>query len=194
MQRFGVLILCGVLLWGIPAWAVLPKALCPTLANDILVTHAAEFAPFVGGNEQAIVDAYNLAASPTFWVWKPSVDLKGIYQQKSVDGTTWNWDTYIAQAAGEKDAWGQMFLGGSANFTLDNTRAAVEVIYKAGPGATEQKAHIYAMARRAALRGEVLFHLTGAGFGNGTSATPATMGYEGRLTGEDIACALRPTP
>jgi hypothetical protein len=193
MSRVCVLALAAVL-WSLPAWAELPTALCPTLLTDIAVTHQAEFAPLVAaGNEQGIADAYNLLASPPYWVWKTTVDAKALYQQTSVDGTTWNYDTALAQAVGERDVWTtQIFLGGTANFALANTRAGVEAIYKSGPGAVAQKTHIYAMARRPALRGEQLFHRTGAGFGDGTTAAPATMSYEGTLSAADVACALRP--
>jgi hypothetical protein len=192
MSRVCVLALAAVL-WSLPAWAELPTALCPTLLTDIAVTHQAEFAPLVAaGNDQGIADAYNLVASPPYWVWKTALNRRTIYEQTSVDGTTWSYATYIAQSAGEKDGWAQMFIEGPANFALANVRAGVDTIFATGPGAVAQKTHIYAMARRPALRGEQLFHRTGAGFGDGTPTTPATMSYEGTLSAQDVACALRP--
>lgn len=198
----------GVLLLSTVCAAKLPVALCPTLATDIKVTHQAEFAAAVAaGNDQAIADAYNLRFSPDYWVWKSALPERAIYEETSPDGTTWKWSTYQAQNVAERDSWSTAFRAGlaSVNPSLPQTRIMLigqpgsnngqDSIFQGTNQITvDQRTHLKAMMRRLALRGEQLFHLTGAGFGTGTAADPATMGFEGKITGDDIACALRPTP
>jgi hypothetical protein len=192
--------------WLMGAWMLvvlgLPLSLCAAtlteaqyqqLNTDITITNQAEFAQHVTDrNDQAIADAYNLNASPAFWVWKTSLSEKAIYEETSPTGSVWNWTTYIGQSVQERDAWARMFNPGVINPSLPQVRDAYNRIF-GGTGASQtQRDHLTAMSRRLAQRDEALFANTGGGAG--TTAAPATLTYEGRLTARDVGHALRGVP
>lgn len=157
-----------------------------TLFNDIVTTHTAEFAANVAAREdQLIADAYCLDASPTFWVWRTGVSLKEIYETTTADATAWSTTAYIARSTAERDAWRDVFvLSGTINFSLLNARQGLADIFSGAPGAG-QRQHLLAIGRRPARRIEQLLAT-----GTGSTASPGTLTFEGRLTGVDVAKAF----
>jgi hypothetical protein len=159
------------------------------LNQDVLVTHQAEFAAAVAVSDfAAIAAAYNLQAAPVFWIWRTQLSAKEIYEATSPDNTTWNWTTYIGQSVQERDGWQTMIAPGPLNPSLPQVRDAYNKIFGGTGAAATQRAHLLAMSRREALRGEMLFANTSAG--NGTTATPASLTYIGYLTYNDVYYAL----
>ena len=68
--------------------------------------------------------------------------------------------------------------------SLKQTRDGWTAIF-GGQGASQQQVNfLLSLSRREARRIEALLHVTSGG--NGSTATPATMGYEGLLTGADV--------
>lgn len=118
----------------------------------------------------AIAELLNQIASPDYWVWRTSVSRAGIYNDVSPDGTTWSWTTYKGQTVAEQNAWTQMFMGDTANFSKQNLRDGVAAIFSGSGAPATQRAHITAMGRKKATRIQKIFSS-----GNGLSATPATM-------------------
>jgi hypothetical protein len=136
-----------------------------------------------GDNAFTIASAYNLPASPDFWVYRTSLAEQEIYEATSSESTTWSWTTYMAQTVTERDAWMLMFRPGQINPSLPQARAGITQIFS---GNTQpqiaQRTHLTALFRRRATEAEQLFVTTGAG----TTASPATMGHEGPITMSDV--------
>ena len=135
-----------------------------------------------------VAEAYNLTASPVYWVYRTALGEQEVYEATSADGTTWDWTTYIAQNQREADAWGRMFSGGGGrgsgqvNPSLPQVRGGVDKIFSGtGQAVQAQRTHLHSLFRRAATRAEQLF-ATGPGSAQG----PATMGWEGTLTGSNV--------
>jgi len=158
------------------------------LNTDITVTNQAEFATLVAAaHHAAIADAYNVVQS-AFWVWRVQLPEKEIYEATAYDGSTWNWTTYIAQSVQERDGWAVMNRPGQINPSLPQVRGAYDKIFSGTGAAATQRAYLYAISKRQALRGEALFANTS--LGNGQQATPATMTYIGSITRLDVYYAL----
>jgi len=161
------------------------------LKTDITVTHQTEFATAVTArNYQAIADAYNAVVTPTYWVWRTSLTPKEIYEKTSDTSATWSWTTYKGQTQQERDSWRDMMQPNLLNPSLKQTRDGWLAIF-GGAGASQiQVNFLLAISRRAALRAEALF-ATG---GDGSTATPSTMSYEGTITYKDVNHALTGAP
>lgn len=154
------------------------------LKNDINNDVTLSVIPNTPDGAYAIADAYNVVASPDFWVWKSFVSDTDIYSVTSVDGTTWSWTSYIGRSQGERDAWRQMVnMAGGLNPALANTRSGIADIFS-GAGGAAQRTHLLALGRRKATRAEKLFST-----GTGSTASPAIMGFEGRISADDVQAA-----
>jgi len=126
---------------------------------------------------------YNLPTA-AFWVWRTFVRDQDIYSLASVDATTWSWSIFIARSQGERDAWRQMVnMAGGLNPSLVNVRAGVADIFS-GAGGAAQRTHLLTIGRRLATNAEKLFST-----GTGDTANPATMAFEGIVTGNDVTAA-----
>ena len=161
----------------------LPQSLLPALKAAI----AAETDPtFVAlrnnGAEQPMADWYNAAS--TFYCWRTNVSRSEIYNLTSDAGTTWSWTFYKNQSNTEQGAWTQMFMGDQADFSQDNLRAGIDVIFTSASSANGT--HAKNIGRRVATRAEKVFAT-----GTGTSATPGKFAWQGALTAQDISDALR---
>jgi hypothetical protein len=160
-----------------------------TLKNDIIVVNTGEFAARVAAaDHQLIADAYNVVASPDFWVWRTSVPKQEIVGMTSQDGTTFTWagNGFITRAVGELMAWQELFTGGVVNPSLPQVRAAFTDIFSGTGNAASNRAHLLAVARRKALRIERLFAT-----GTGSTGSPGALVVEGALDYLDVYQALR---
>lgn len=152
------------------------------LKADILADPILAVIPNTDDGAFEIATAYNLNAVPDFWVWRSAVTEREFVEQSSQDGTSFSWPQYIARTEPERDGWKRLFATGTANPSLPNVRQAVADIFSGAQAApVAQRAHLIAVARRKTRRAEKLFS-TGAG----TTAAPATMGYEGTLSYQDV--------
>jgi hypothetical protein len=134
----------------------------------------------IDGNLDGLSTFCNQPASPAFWVWRPTVSRSEIYNDTSVDGTIWDWTVYKNQSVAEQGAWQQIFMGDHADFTKANLRAGIVAIFGGAPAAA-QRTHILTIARRVATFAEKALAT-----GTGSTASPATMGFEGFLTFNDF--------
>lgn len=172
----------------------LTEAQYAILANDILVVNQAEFAEEVAANDDALIaNAFNLFATPDFWVWRTRVTKDELVTSVSVDGTTFSWTGtgFITRSQGERDAWRELFSAeGTVNPSLANVRTAFTDIFSGGTApAPANRTHLATVARRRATRLERLFAT-----GTGSTASPGLLVIEGVLTGLDVAHALRGVP
>ena len=165
----------------------LTAAQLTTLKADIA---ASEFSglPLNDDSSFAIASAYNLPASPDFWVWRTSVSKAEYHHATSVDGTVFNFTGagYITRSAGERECWETLFNGdGFANPSLANVRQAVADIFSGATApAPANRTHLLTVSRRKATRFEKLFAT-----GTGSTGSPATMVLEGAVTYGDVSTA-----
>jgi hypothetical protein len=165
-----------------------------SLNTDITITHQAEFATAVAASDFAtIAAAYNLQAAPVFWVWRTSLPEKEIYEAITTEGTSWNWTTFIGQSVQERDAWNTQMHPGVINPSLPQTRAMFTKIFSgSGQVQVDQRTHLLTVSRRQALRGEALLANTTGGAG--TTAAPASLTYEGKITYIDVNHCISGAP
>jgi hypothetical protein len=190
----GLLVLFTVWGWHVTVAAyVLTEADYATLKTDITVTHVGEFQGALDSADfAAIAAAYNAQATPTFWVWRTLLTEKEIYEARSPDATTWDWATYKGQPAQDRDAWARMMAPGAVNPSLAQTRAGWASIFGLQGPSGAQVSYLLSLARRLALRAEVLFVV--AASGDGSTTTPSTVTWEGQLTARQIYHAITGGP
>lgn len=165
----------------------LTPAQLQTLKADIAADSVLNAFPNNDDGAFAIAAAYNLAASPDYWVWKTSVTKSELVNSTSVDATTFNWtgNGFIGRTVGELTAWQEMFNGsGAVNPSLPNVRQAFADIFSGTGNATANRTHLLAVARRKATRIEKLFAT-----GSGTTATPSILAFDGNINFIDVSQA-----
>ena len=151
------------------------------LKADILADPVLSTYPNNSDGNFAIAAAYNLQAVPDFWVWKSRVTQEESVGVVSVDGTSWSWTAYISRSQGERDGWREMFADtGAINPSYPNVRQGLADIFS-GAGGAAQRTHLLAVSRRKATRVEKLLAT-----GTGSTASLATMGFEGNLSYQDV--------
>lgn len=145
----------------------------------------------VGQQDTVIADLYNLAASPTYWVWRTTVSRSDLYTKQNdlaIAGAQtgfWNWTTYKNQGVAEQNAWVQMFMSDVATFAAQNIRDGIAAIFTGSAQATAQVNHCLSIGRRQALRIEKLLAT-----GTGSTASPATLGVEGTISAQNVSDIL----
>lgn len=159
-----------------------------TLKAAILAETDVEFVGYRDNGQTGLMAGwFNAAATPAYYVKRTSLSRHEILTGTSDDLTTFAWaaGAYITRSQGERDAFREMFNStGSVNPALPSIQAAFSDIFS-GVGGAGNRAHITAMSRRQAKRGEQLFAV-----GSGTKASPSVLGFEGDLTDSDISASL----
>lgn len=159
----------------------LTTAQLQTLKADILADPVLNAFPNNSDGAFEIAKAYNLEATPVFWVWRTQLSKREVTSNVSPDGTTFSFPALISRSAGEQFGWGQVWNSTlECDPSLPNVRQAFADIFSGGTGAA-QRAHLLAMARRPASRIEKLFAT-----GTGTTGSPATMTFVGPIPYSDI--------
>lgn len=144
-----------------------------TLKAD-LAANAAEFA---GVFDAEIADAYNLPANPAWTVWRSAVDATE-YRAAIIGGS--GATQLDALTASKRDS-----LFWAVSDTLNPSDADVRAALDDFCGSQNTlKAAIATAHKRTSTRAEKLFST-----GTGSVASPATMGFEGSLTYQDIEAA-----
>lgn len=121
----------------------------------------------------AIALALNQTASPAFIVWRTDVPTSDCKKAMV-------WTEFIGRSAGERDAWQFMLSNGIVNAADANVRQGVQDIFSGAQGATS-RANLVAISKRSATRAEKILAT-----GTGSDAVPATMGFEGNLSYQDV--------
>jgi hypothetical protein len=125
----------------------------------------------------AVADWYNQTASPAWRVWRTDVPVKDV--KKAVV-----WTEYIASVSqADHNAFTLMISNGIVNAADVNVRQGIADIFN-NPNKTTTRNNLLAISKRDATRAEKLFST-----GTGTTASPATMGYERPLTYQDVQTA-----
>lgn len=123
-----------------------------------------------------IASVYNQLVSPAWTVWKTNVSTHEI---RSV----LVWAEYNELTVSKQNAFQFLCSNGIVNAGLTNVRAGIQSIF-AGPQQTGNLVALVAIAKRLATRAEKLFST-----GTGSSASPATMTFEGQLSYQDVLAA-----
>jgi hypothetical protein len=169
----------------------LTPAQATTLKHDIEIVHQAEFSDAVAAeDDQAIADAYNLAAVPAYTVWRSSVARATLLWTPGPQGTTFTFvdKGYITRTTQELMAFHELFDRNSDTMTpaLPNVQDALDDIFSGPQEAAANLAHIRAHSQRHATRAERLYAT-----GTGSTASPGTLTFEGILLAGDVGYALR---
>jgi len=147
-----------------------------TLAADILADPVLNAFPQTPDGADAIAKLYNLNATPDFYVWKTSVSTDEV--RKSIV-----WLEYLASSVSEKSAFELMLSNGVIDPSDVNVRDGIEKIF-GNQNQQTTRDNLISLSKRLATRVEKLFAV-----GTGTVPTPATMGFEGKLTYQDVDSA-----
>lgn len=127
----------------------------------------------------AVAGLYNLQASPDYIVWKSNVttvDIRAVLV----------WAEFDALSVSKQNAFLFLCSNHVVNAALTNVRQGIASIFS-GPGQAGNLAALIAIAKRLATRAEKLLKVAG----DGTSGTPATMGFEGQLSFQDVLAAMQ---
>lgn len=123
----------------------------------------------------AIADYLNVTASPAFIVWRSDVDPDEIMKNGM------DWTQVDNLSVGKARIWDWLTRLGVINASKPNVRAGIDATWVGTAAMLAVRASIYTHCKRSANRVEKVFAI-----GTGTDATPATMGYEGLVSYQDI--------
>ena len=151
-----------------------------TLKADILADPILSQWAATGYMASEIADAYNQTAAPEWVVWKTAVDPTEIMTNGM------DWTRVDNLSVGKARIWDWMTRLGTFNAAKANIRAGIDATWVGTAADLAVRAMVYTHCKRAATRGEKVMS-TGAG----STASPATMGFEGNLTYQDVEAALQ---
>lgn len=121
----------------------------------------------------AIAALLNALAVPDFYVWRSDVSTEEVR-------AVLVWSEYDTLSASKQNAFEFLCSNHIVNATLPNVRQGIASIF----GAPQQSGNLAALtgvAKRKATRAEKLFAT-----GTGSLASPATMGFEGSISFQDV--------
>jgi hypothetical protein len=154
---------------------MLTPAQLQTLKADIAADPVLSAKPMNSDGSYDIAAAYNASAAPAFTVWRTNVSLKDV-------GEAMNSSEVAGLTTGNTSRLQVMaqFSGGTFNPSRTDTRAGFDSVFN-GAGGANTRAALLVLWKRAATRAEKLF-----ASGTGSDATPATLGWEGTLSYQDV--------
>lgn len=136
--------------------------------------------PRDGNGNGFIADAMNAIASPDFWVWKTVTTLHDIQNDPG-----WDWTRVDNLSVGKARIWEWMFdQVDSIPSSLANYRIGITSVWVGTAADLLVQAAVLAVCRRKASRVEKLLAT-----GTGSTAVPATMGFEGQISSSDVDAA-----
>lgn len=144
------------------------------LADPVLSQWAA-----TGYMASEIANVYNQTAAPEWIVWKTNVDPVEIMTNGM------NWTQVDNLTVGKARIWDWMTKLNTFNAAKANIRAGIDAAWVGTAAMLAVRATVYTHCKRPATRGEKILS-TGAG----STASPATMSFEGNLTYQDVEAAL----
>ena len=153
-----------------------------TFNADVAADVVLNALPHTADSAFAIAAAYALDTNPAFIVWKTQVAKDEITQNG------FDWTRLDNLSIGKARVWDALFE--NANTTMNpskpNVRAGIEEVWKGTSADLAVRAAVYVHCRRTANRLEKLLAT-----GTGTDETPATMGYVGTLSYQQVAQAMQ---
>lgn len=125
--------------------------------------------PMTSGANGEIAIALNLAASPAYVVWKPTVT-----QQEIMGDAGFNWTRVDNLSVGKARIWDLMFKFGSVDPSNANVRAGIAATWVGTQADLDVQAAVLAKCKRNASIFEKLLAT-----GTGSTVSPAVMAPEG---------------
>lgn len=122
-----------------------------------------------------IAGALNAIASPDFIVWRSSVPIDEIMRNGM------DWARVDNLSVGKARIWDWMARLGTINPSRPNIRAGIDATWVGTAADLAVRAVVYTHCKRPAT---VLEKILASG--TGSDASPATMGYEGTITPDEI--------
>jgi hypothetical protein len=144
-------------------------------ADPVLSTY-----PATPDGAYGVAEAMDVAASPTFTVWKTSVNPDDIMRNGM------DWTRVDNLTVGKSRIWEWMTRLGSFNPSRANIRAGIDAAWTGTAADLAVRATVYTHCKRPATIAEKLFAT-----GTGSDASPATMAVEGRLNYLEVLDAMR---
>mgnify|MGYP006281089773 CR=1 FL=1 len=131
------------------------------------------------GDDIGLANFYNQLAAPDFIVWRPSVR-----KDEITASPTFDWTRVDNLTVGKARIWDMLFDNASKSIVPSqaNIRAGIDAAWVGTAADLAVRASVYAMCKRKATLVEKLLAI-----GTGTDATPATLGYEGPISYQDIS-------
>ena len=134
----------------------------------------------------AIAAAYNLTATPNYFVWKPSVVVNDLML------APFDWTRVDNLTVGKARIWDWMGQVGIIDPSQANIRAGINACFSVAVGDAPCRQAMFNGSQRLATRVEKLFAT-----GTGTATTdlgvgPSVMGFEGPLSYQDVSAARAP--
>jgi len=144
---------------------------------DILADPSLSAQPNNSDGAFAIAAVYNTVASPQWVIWRSQV-LQDEIMQNGFD-----WTRVDNLGVGSARVWEWMFSNSERSFnpSRPNVRAGIEAVWKGTSADLAVRAAVYVHCKRDATRIEKLLST-----GTGSTATPATMGFEGPVSYQDV--------
>lgn len=151
------------------------------LAAEVNADPAFASLPHNSDGAFVVAAALNLVAVPDYWVWRTRVPLSDITE----NGFTWT--LVDGLSPGTARIWEWMFDNSerSINPAKANVRQGIADVWDGTAAKLVLRETVLGHCKRLATRTERLL-ATGAG----TQAIPATMGYEGSLSYDDVQQAM----
>lgn len=141
----------------------------------ILADNALNLQPQTPDGAFAIADALNTIATPDFIVWKTAVSVDEIMRNGM------EWARVDNLSVGKARIWDWLGRLGKFDASKPNVRAGIDACWVGTAPDLAVRAAVYVHCKRQATRAEQILAT-----GTGSDASPATMGYEGRVTYQDI--------
>lgn len=160
---------------------MLTQAQKTALATAVAADHSFDVLPHNTDGAFAVAAAFNITESPNYYVWKSSVSQDEIMQNG------FDWTRVDNLSVGKSRIWEWMFSNQERviNPSKANVRAGIDAVWVGTAADLAVRAVVYTHCYRLATRAEKLFAT-----GTGTTASPATMGYEGQLNYNEVQEAL----
>lgn len=158
----------------------LTPAQLAALKSDILANAATLQAAIDTLDGNVIAAFYNALAAPSFTVWKTIVSPKDVMKQAG-----WNWTRVDNLSVGKARIWEWIKDSGMFSAADANVRAGIDAVWVGTQADLDVRAAVYIACKRFSTRAEKLFS-TGAG----SDAVPATLAFEGTISGQQCRDAL----
>jgi hypothetical protein len=133
-----------------------------------------------GRMAEEVANALNLPAAPEWVVWKTAVN------PSEIMANGMDWTRVDNLSVGKARIWDWMTRLGTLDASKLNIRAGIDAAWVGTAADLAVRATVYTHCKRAATRGEKALST-----GTGSTASPATMGYETPLNYMDVDAAMR---
>lgn len=157
---------------------MLTTAQYQALKAAILADQVLSAQPNNPDGNSAIAALLNAVAVPDFVVWRTAVSREEIHQNG------FDWVRVDNLSVGKARIWEWLFQDGPINPSKPNIRLGIDETWKGTAADLAVRDVVYTHCKRLATRAEKLLAT-----GTGSTVSPASLGFEGQLTYQDMEFA-----